>query len=128
MAINRSTQYFTLDGLTVFKETVIKNYAKLGTIDAQINSAIYNAMMQYKRDIAKFVPTEYELPQTGNPGTLYMVPKHIDDNRYKPKTNEIWLTCEDAPFATMQIIVTYQNPSRSRVTIDLVENEYGFLY
>src|SRR5574344_1018255 len=126
MAINRSTQYFTLDGLTVFKETVIKNYAKLGTIDAQINSAIYNAMMQYKRDIAKFVPTEYELPQTGNPGTLYMVPKHIDDNRYKPKTNEIWLTCEDAPFATMRLIVTYQNPSRSNVTIDLVENEYGF--
>lgn len=126
MAINRSTQYFTLDGLTVFKETVIKNYAKLGTIDAQINSAIYNAMMQYKRDIAKFVPTEYELPQTGNPGTLYMVPKHIDDNRYKPKTNEIWLTCEDAPFATMQIIVQYCNPSISDVTIDLVENEYGF--
>src|SRR5574344_1513964 len=126
MAINRSTQYFTLDGLTVFKETVIKNYAKLGTIDAQINSAIYNAMMQYKRDIAKFVPTEYELPQTGNPGTLYMVPKHIDDNRYTPKTNEIWLTCEDAPFATMQIIVEYYNPSRSSVTIDPVENEYGF--
>lgn len=126
MAINRSTQYFTLDGLTVFKETVIKNYAKLGTIDAQINSAIYNAMMQYKRDIAKFVPTEYELPQTGNPGTLYMIPKHIDDTRYKPKTNEIWLTCEDAPFATMQIIVEYYNPSRSSVTIDPVENEYGF--
>lgn len=126
MAINRSTQYFTLDGLTVFKETVIKNYTKLGTIDAFINSVIYNAMMQYKRDIAKFVPTEYELPQTGNPGTLYMVPKHIDDTRYKPKTNEIWLTCEDAPFATMQIIVKYQNPSRSDVTLDLVENEYGF--
>src|SRR5574344_1408853 len=126
MAINRSTQYFTLDGLTVFKETVIKNYAKLGTIDAQINSAIYNAMMQYKRDIAKFVPTEYELPQTGNPGTLYMVPKHIDDTRYKPKTNEIWLTCEDAPFDTMRLIVEYYTPSRSNVTIDLVENEYGF--
>ena len=126
MAINRSTQYFTLDGLTVFKETVIKNYAKLGTIDAQINSAIYNAMMQYKRDIAKFVPTEYELPQTGNPGTLYMVPKHIDDTRYKPKTNEIWLTCEDAPFDKMQLYVEYYNPSISTITIDLVENEYGF--
>lgn len=126
MAIDRSTQFFTLDGLTVFKETVIKNYVKLGTIDAQINSVIYSAMMQYKRDIVKFVSTTYELPSTGNPGTLYMVPKHIDDTRYKPKTNEIWLTCEDAPFDTMQLTVKYYNPSRSNSTIDLVENEYGF--
>lgn len=126
MAIDRSTQFFTLDGLTVFKETVIKNYTKLGTIDAQINSAIYSAMMQYKRDIVKFVSTTYELPSTGNPGTLYMVPKHVDDTRYKPKTNEIWLTCEDAPFDTMQLTVKYYNPSRSNSTIDLVENEYGF--
>lgn len=126
MAIDRSTQFFTLDGLTVFKETVIKNYAKLGTLDAYINSVIYNAMMQYKRDIVKFVSTTYELPSTGNPGTLYMVPKHIDDTRYKPKTNEIWLTCEDAPFDTMQLTVKYYNPSISNSTIDLVENEYGF--
>ena len=126
MAIDRSTQFFTLDGLTVFKETVIKNYAKLGTVDAFINSVIYNAMMQYKRDIVKFVPTTYELPSTGNPGTLYMVPKHIDDTRYKPKTNEIWLTCEDAPLATMQITVKYYSPSQSNSSIDLVENEYGF--
>jgi hypothetical protein len=126
MAIDRSTQFFTLDGLTVFKETVIKNYTKLGTIDAQINSVIYSAMMQYKRDIVKFVSTTYELPSTGNPGTLYMVPKHVDDTRYKPKTNEIWLTCEDAPFDTMQLTVKYYNPSRSNSTIDLVENEYGF--
>jgi hypothetical protein len=126
MAIDRSTQFFTLNGLTVFKETVIKNYTKLGTIDAQINSVIYSAMMQYKRDIVKFVSTTYELPSTGNPGTLYMVPKHVDDTRYKPKTNEIWLTCEDAPFDTMQLTVKYYNPSRSNSTIDLVENEYGF--
>lgn len=126
MAIDRSTQFFTLDGLTVFKETVIKNYAKLGTIDAYINSVIYNAMMQYKRDIVKFVSTEYKLPSTGNPGTLYMVPKHIDDTRYKPKTNEIWLTCKDAPFDTMRLTVQYYNPSRSNSYIDLVENEYGF--
>lgn len=126
MAIDRSTQFFTLDGLTVFKETVIKNYAKLGTIDAYINSVIYNAMMQYKRDIVKFVSTTYELPSTGNPGTLYMVPKHIDDTRYKPKTNEIWLTCKDAPFDTMQLTVGYYSPSISNSTIDLVENEYGF--
>lgn len=126
MAIDRSTQFFTLDGLTVFKETVIKNYAKLGTIDAYINSVIYNAMMQYKRDIVKFVSTTYELPSTGNPGTLYMVPKHIDDTRYKPKTNEIWLTCKDAPFDTMKLTVEYYSPSRSNSYIDLVENEYGF--
>lgn len=126
MAIDRSTQFFTLDGLTVFKETVIKNYAKLGTIDAYINSVIYNAMMQYKRDIVKFVSTEYKLPSAGNPGTLYMVPRHSDDIRYKPKTNEIWLTCKDAPLDTMQLIVEYYSPSRSNSTIDLVENEYGF--
>lgn len=126
MAIDRSTQFFTLDGLTVFKETVIKNYTKLGTIDAYINSVIYNAMMQYKRDIVKFVSTEYKLPTEGNPGTLYMVPRHSDDTRYKPKTNEIWLTCEDAPFDTMKLTVKYYSPSSSNSTIDLVENEYGF--
>lgn len=126
MAIDRSTQFFTLDGLTVFKETVIKNYTKLGTIDAYINSVIYNAMMQYKRDVVKFVSTEYKLPTEGNPGTLYMVPKHIDDTRYKPKTNEIWLTCEDDPFDTMRLTVKYYNTSISNSTIDLVENEYGF--
>lgn len=126
MAIDRSTQFFTLDGLTVFKETVIKNYTKLGTIDAYINSVIYNAMMQYKRDIVKFVSTEYKLPTEGNPGTLYMVPRHSDDTRYKPKTNEIWLTCEDAPFDTMKLTVEYYSPFSSNSTIDLVENEYGF--
>lgn len=120
MAINRSTQFFTLDGLTVFKENVIKNYAKLGTIDAYIDSVIYNAMMQYKRDIVKFVSNKKNLPMPGSPGTLYMVPKHIDNTRYKPNSNEIWVTSTGG-FHTMRLYVYGTGKY-----VDMPKNEYGF--
>lgn len=120
MTIDRSTQFFTLDGLTAFKETVIKNYAKLGTIDAYIDSVIYNVMMQYKRDIVKFVSAKNLLPGRGNPGTLYMVPKGTDDLRYKPKTNEIWVTSTGG-FNTMRLYV--KGVSKY---VDMPKNEYGF--
>jgi len=120
MTIDRSTQFFTLDGLTAFKETVIKNYAKLGTIDAYIDSVIYNAMMQYKRDIVKFVSAKNLLPGRGNPGTLYMVPKGTDDLRYKPMTNEIWVTSTGG-FKTMRLGVNGVSKY-----VDMPKNEYGF--
>lgn len=120
MTIDRSTQFFTLDGLTAFKETVIKNYAKLGTIDAYIDSVIYNAMMQYKRDIVKFVSAKNLLPGRGNPGTLYMIPKGTDDLRYKPMTNEIWVTSTGG-FKTMRLYVNTTNKY-----VDMPKNEYGF--
>lgn len=120
MTIDRSTQFFTLDGLTAFKETVIKNYAKLGTIDAYIDSVIYNAMMQYKRDIVKFVSAKNLLPVRGNPGTLYMVPKGTDDLRYKPMTNEIWVTSTGG-FNTMRLYVNGVDKY-----VDMPKNEYGF--
>ena len=120
MTIDRSTQFFTLDGLTAFKETVIKNYAKLGTIDAYIDSVIYNAMLQYKRDIVKFVSAKNLLPGRGNPGTLYMVPKGTDDLRYKPMTNEIWVTSTGG-FNTMRLLV-----NNSGKYVDMPKNEYGF--
>ena len=120
MTIDRSTQFFTLDGLTAFKETVIKNYAKIGTIDAYIDSVIYNAMMQYKRDVVKFVSAKNLLPGRGNPGTLYMVPKGTDDLRYKPMTNEIWVTSTGG-FNTMRLYVNTTNKY-----VDMPKNEYGF--
>lgn len=120
MTIDRSTQFVTLDGLTAFKETVIKNYAKLGTIDAYIDSVIYNAMMQYKRDIVKFVSAKNLLPGRGNPGTLYMVPKGTDDLRYKPMTNEIWVTSTGG-FKTMRLYVNGVDKY-----VDMPKNEYGF--
>lgn len=120
MAINRSTQFFTLDGLTVFKEKVLKNYFKLNEKDAYINGVIYNAMMQYKRDIVKFCASQRTLPAVGNPGTLYMVPSHVDNPQYKPASNEIWVTSTNG-FGTMR----FKHAGTTRY-VDMPKNEYGF--
>lgn len=120
MAINRSTQYFTLAGLTVFKEKVLKNYFKLNEKDAYINGVIYNAMMQHKRDIVKFCASQRALPPVGNPGTLYMVPSHVDNPQYKPASNEIWVTSTNG-FDTMRF-----KPGNTSEYIDMPKNEYGF--
>lgn len=120
MAINRSTQYFTLAGLTVFKEKVLKNYFKQNEKDAYINGVIYNAMMQYKRDIVKFCASQRALPTVGNPGTLYMVPSHVDNPQYKPASNEIWVTSTNG-FGTMR----FKSGNASKY-VDMPKNEYGF--
>lgn len=120
MAINRSTQFFTLDGLTVFKEKVLKNYFKLNEKDAYINGVIYNAMMQYKRDIVKFCASQRTLPAVGNPGTLYMVPSHVDNPQYKPASNEIWVTSTNG-FGTMRF-----KSNKASKYVDMPKNEYGF--
>lgn len=95
MSSEKSADLLDINGLAIFKESIVKKYLKHGEASSVVGRAIYRALQQYKKDVVRFYASYSSLPSIGNPGTLYFIHKSVDkehDDLNTKYAGQIWFS------------------------------------
>lgn len=123
MSSEKSADLLDINGLAIFKESIVKKYLKQGEAPSVVGRAIYRALQQYKKDVVRFYASYSSLPSIGNPGTLYFIHKSVDkehDDLNTKYEEQIWFA---APGAYDYIYCKYNN---SMSALKLYKNAAGY--